>query len=526
MRSKEVLDVWLDSGAATWATVPKSQWEKIKADFILEGKDQIRGWFNSLTCLSMVARGIGAYKSVYMHGFVNDSLGRKMSKSLKNVISPYEVIDKYGADTMRDYMIGASKPGLDMSYNFEDMKIRFRNLGVLWNIHKFLIEYADIVEKSSAKITKKDCGVEERYILSRLNSTIKDVTGLFENYRLNEIPDKIESLYLDLSRTYIQLVREKSVTGTEKEKQAIFAVIYNTLAETLKMLAPVAPFIAEHMHLNLKNKFKLKPASIHLCDWPKADEKLIDAKLELSVEQAKDILQAIYSARETAQLGIRWPVKEVTVITQDDSITKSAEALEELIKTQANVKKIVVKKDIEFRKKVKADFSKIGPLYGDKAPKVIAQLSINSPETILGSIEKTGKFMVKADAEQFEIKREHLIIERELPSHLLEAEFRGGFVYLNKERNPELEAEGFAREITRRVQALRKEQGLVRTDSIDLFIKADKELVEILKNWHKQIKEKVGAKKIDIDTSTSESFKVSKKEKVKNKEFEIMFEKV
>ena len=524
-RIEDVLDVWLDSGAATWATVSRPQWEKVNPDFILEGKDQIRGWFNSLICLSMVSRGTNAYKSVYMHGFVNDSLGRKMSKSLKNIISPYEVIDKYGADTMRYYMTGSSKPGLDMSYNFEDMKLRFRNLGVLWNLHKFLIEYADLAEKTGTKPAKKDLGIEERYILSRLNSTIREVTELFEKYRLNEISDKIESLYLDLSRTYIQMIREKSVSGTEKEKQVIFATIYNVLFETIKLLAPVVPFITEHMYLNFKSRFKLKNLSIHLYDWPVADEKSVDKKIELSIEQLKEILQAVYSAREAAQLGIRWPVKEVTVVSPDESIRKSAEELEELIRTQANIKKVVVKNEIGFRKKVKADFSRIGPLFGDKAPKIIAQLAINSPETILGAIEKNNKFVVNADAEQFEIKKEHLIIERELPAHLLEAEFRGGFVYLSKERSPELEAEGFAREITRRVQALRKEKGLVRTDSIELFIKVDRELMEMLKDWRSQIKEKVGARKIDIDTSTSESYDFESKEKVKGKEFVLMMSK-
>ncbi|MBW3023155.1 isoleucine--tRNA ligase, partial [Candidatus Woesearchaeota archaeon] len=397
-RIEDVLDVWLDSGAATWATTKKSsKWGTVTADFILEGKAQIRGWFNSLTCLSTVSREINAYKAVYMHGFVNDSLGRKMSKSLKNIISPYEVIEKYGADTMRYYMIGAAKPGLDMNYNFDDMKVKFRNLGVLWNIHKFVSDYAETLGKPSTKLTKSAMGTEEKFIFSKLNSTIEEVTELYETYRLNEIPDKIESLYLDLSRTYIQMIREKSVTGTEKEKQVIFTAIYNVLFETLKMLATIAPFVTEHMYLNLKKQFGLKPLSIHLNEWPSFEEKLIDKQLEWDMEQAKDMLQAIYSARESSKLGIRWPVKDVTIVSKDENVRKAAENLSDIIKTQANVKKVIVKEDMGFRKKVKADFKKVGPSFGEKAPKIIAQLAINSPETILGAIEKNGKFIVKVD---------------------------------------------------------------------------------------------------------------------------------
>lgn len=524
-RIEDVLDVWLDSGAAAWSTIKRSQkWNTIKADFILEGKDQIRGWFNSLICLSMVARGINAYNAVYMHGFVNDALGRKMSKSLKNIISPYEVIDNYGADTMRYYMIGAAKPGLDMNYNFEDMKTKFRNLSVLWNLHKFLIEYSEGFEKNT-KLIKKNLGIEERYILSRLHSTIKDVTECYENYRLNEIPDKIESLFLDLSRTYIQLIREKSVSGTEVEKQTIFSVIYNVLADIIKMFSTICPFISEHIYLNLRKKFKLKEVSINFLSWPDVDEKFIDKELELNVEHLKDILQAVYSSREKAKLGIRWPVKEIIIVSKDENIQKVVKEFEELIKIQANAKAVSIKNEVGFKKKVKADFSKLGPLYGEKAPKVIAQLATNSPETILSHIEKEGKFVIKADNELFDIKKEHLIIERELPINIVEAEFRKGFVYLNIERNKELEAEGFAREIIRRVQMLRKENGLVKTQMIDLFIKCDKELKEMILGLSKQIKEKVGARRIEIDISPINDYLITHIDKIKNKEIGIMFNK-
>jgi len=525
-RIPDVLDVWLDSGAATWATYEdKKKWSSIQTDFILEGKDQIRGWFNSLTALSMVSRGINAYKSVYMHGMVNDSLGRKMSKSLKNIISPYEVIDKYGADTMRYYMIGASKPGLDMNYNFEDMKLKFRNLSVLWNIHKFLIDYANNFEEIDTKIKTSNLGVEERYILSVLNSTIKKVSEMYENYRLNEVPGAIEFVFIELSRTYIQMIREKSVSGTEKEKQAVLAVIFNVLLDTIKMFSTVAPFISEHIYLNLKEKFGISGESITLQKWPKADEKQIDEELERDMEVMKEILQAVYSARETAKLGIRWPVKEIIIETKEENVQNTIKNLKETIKTLANAKEVAIK-DLGLKKKVRADFKKLGPAFGDKTPKIIAQLAINSPETILGAIEREGKFTVKINGEKVDILPEHLLIESEVPAHLVESKFKGGIIYLNKDRNKELDAEGYSREIIRRVQELRKKSGMVRKERIELFIKADKEMTGMLEQWQKQIKEKVGASRLEIDTATSENYEFECKESIKGKEFILMMNRV
>lgn len=526
-RVPDILDVWLDSGAATWATWEnKKDWETVSSDFILEGKDQIRGWFNSLNSLSMVSREIGAFKAVYMHGFVNDSQGRKMSKSLKNIISPYEVIDEYGADTMRYYTIGAAKPGLDMSYNFEDMRLKFRNLAVLWNVHKFLIDYSDTIENADTKIISKNLGVEEKYILSRLNSMIKEVTQLYEDYRLNEIPEKMELLFLDLSRTYIQMIREKSVSGTDEEKQTIFAVIYNVLLDTLKVFSTIAPFICEEIYLNLREKFSIKPASITLQKWPEANSKLIDEELEKNMDITREITQAIYNARESSQLGIRWPVKDVIIVSKDENVPKAVKALKETIKTLTNVKDIIIKEEMGLKKSVKADYKKMGPVFGEKTPNLIAQMAINSPETILGAIERTGKFVLKADGKEFEIVKEHLMIENIVPEHLAESKFRSGFIYLNKDRTKELEAEGFSRELTRRVQALRKNAGMIKTDDIDLFIQSDKEIVDMLKNWASKIKEKVGAIKIDIDSATSDNYEHQSKEKIKGKEFIVMINKV
>ena len=337
-RIPDVLDVWMDSGAAPWAAIGKMDF--VSLDFILEGKDQIRGWFNSLICLSMVAFGKSSYKSVYMHGMIMDSKGRKMSKSLKNIISPYEVIDECGADTMRYYMIGGAKPGLDMNYNFSDMNVKLRNLGVLWNLHKFLIEYSKLNGFGAG--IKGSLQIEEEYMYSYLNRTVGEVTHLFDEYRLNEIPEKVENLFLELSRTYVQLVREKSVVGSLNQKKIVFRTLYDIIFCSLKMLAPIVPFTSEKIYLNLKEHFDLKEESVHLCDWVEYDESLVNEELESKFSAMKIVMQSILAGREKVGLGIRWPLASVEVFVNNNSFVDALETLGNLIKTQTNVKELKI----------------------------------------------------------------------------------------------------------------------------------------------------------------------------------------
>ena len=226
-RIPDIMDVWIDAGSASWICLdyPRSDalFKKMyPADFILEGIDQIRGWFNMLFVASMVSMQKPSFKAAYMHGFINDSLGRKMSKSLGNYILPEEVVsEKLGADTLRYYMIGGTNPGLDLNYNFEDMKIKFRNLSVLWNLHLLLVNSARLSNVNPSSLKSPKLEQEEKYILSKLNSTITHVTELFEKYQLNEVPLAVEGLFLSLSRTYVQLVRDKLASGTDEQKQGV-----------------------------------------------------------------------------------------------------------------------------------------------------------------------------------------------------------------------------------------------------------------------------------------------------------------
>ncbi len=452
-RIPDILDVWVDAGVASWTCLDypqkKDLFEKLwPADFILEGKDQIRGWFNLLFVASMVSMEKPSYKAVYMHGFINDALGRKMSKSLGNYILPKEVVEKYGADTLRYYTISGANPGVDLNYNLEDAKLKNKNLMILWNIHNYIIDLCRTNKIKPKKLAGKRLGVEEKYILSKLNSTIEKTTELFDNYRLNEIPWVIEELILELSRTYMQLMREKTAIGTKKEKELIASVIYKVLFDVLRLFTPIAPFICEKIYLNLKDEFKLKKESVSFEPWPKADKKRIDEKLEEQFKIVEPLIQEILAKREKVQLGIRWPLAKVEITLKEKKNVDAVKKLTEIIKTQTNVKKVVAKKG----------------------------------------------------------KRRSIKLDTKLTM--------------------ELEAEGFTREVTRRIQALRKKASLKKDDNINLHIICKGKLEECLCKFDKYIKEKCGASELTISVEKPEKkHKHTSREKVKGTEFDIHFTK-
>ncbi len=525
-RIADVLDVWIDAGTTSWTCLDYPQREDLfkqlwPADFILEGKDQIRGWFNLLLIASMIAFEKHSYKAVYMHGFVNDALGRKMSKSLGNVISPYEVIDKYGADVLRYYMVGGAEPGVDINYNFEDMRVKARNLSVLWNTYRFVLDLAKQVQLK--EFDANAFGTEEKYIFSRLNSTIRRVTELFDNYVLNEVPIEIEKLFLDLSRVYIKLVREKLID--EKNKELVLYTCFKVLLECLKLFAPVAPFICERIYQGLRKVFDLKIESIHLFDWPCFDSKLINIELEEKFDLMNRIISAILAVRDKIKRGVRWPLSKVVVVGSE-KIRNVAEDFAELIKRQANVKELIAEESFGRLEKVKADFLKIESEFDEKtAAKVIAAIATTSAETIAEHISKEGKFEVEADGKKVAIKKEHLIFEHSIPKNYESEEFYGGKVYVDVELTPELEAEGYARELARRIQILRKKAGLEKRQKIVLHVKADEDIVNMLRNFEEQIMLKVGAEHMKITTmKPARKYEWVSIEKIKNKELQIAFD--
>ncbi len=529
-RIPDVLDVWIDSGTASWNCLEYPQREDyfkkyFPADLILEATEQTRLWFSMLQICSTIVFGKQCYLGAHNHGMILDISGMKMSKSLGNIISPYEVIDKYSADILRYYMC-QTKAGENINFNWEEVKIKQRNLLVLWNLHKFLIDFSSQVGTFPNNIEKTKRSIEERYIISKLNSTIKKVTKLFDEYRLDETIAKIEELFLDLSRTYIQLVRDKSSTGNVEEKKTVLHTVYKVLLDSLKMFSTISPFITERIYLDFKEAFNLKLESIHLFNWPKSDDKEIDVELEKNMDLVSNVVQSTLAAREKIGLGVRWPLSEVIFVTKDEKTIQAIEKLANIIKKQTNIKEIRIQPSLPgVKTNIKVDYKQLGPDFGQKTPKIIAKLSSESPKTILSHIEKEGKFVIKVDGEDINIVKEYLIVDRVIPDLYQESTFKTGLLYVNKELDEELEAEGYSREVMRRVQNARKKAGLQKTDEIVLFIKTEEELVEMLMKHEKVIQEKCGAIKMKIASiNPAKKHQHSSKEKVKSKEFEIFFD--
>jgi len=484
------------------------------ADFILEGNDQIRGWFNLLFVSSMIAMDKISFKAVYMHGFVNDALGRKMSKSLGNIISPREATESYGVDAFRFYTT-SNNAGMDLNYNQDDIKTKYRNLMVLWNLQNYIL---DLSSQHSLKNNLK-LDIEEKYILSKLNSTIKNCTDHFDKYEIDSVPRLVEELFLELSRTYIQLTRDK-------KGDVVFSTIYEVFMRSLTLLAPICPFITEQIYQNIKETFNLKQESIHHISWPDYDKKKIDENLENQMIIAKQTIQSILSAREKIKMGIRWPLKEVIIVTKNKEVNEAVEKLKEIIKVQTNIKDVQLKDKIAGKTSVKIDYNKVEPDFGKDAPAVIAHIATQSEKTIINHIEKEEKYSFRHDGKKFNIVKEHLIIKREIPFNLVEAEFKDVFIYLNKEMNDELEGEGYARELMRRIQSLRKKQKMEKKDKIILFIKTDSDTLTLLMKWDKAISEKVGAEKIKIsELPSTRIYKNRSSEVIRGTDFEIMFNK-
>ena len=531
-RVPDVLDVWVDAGTASWNSLDfpqnKNDFEKyFPADFILEGKDQIRGWFNLLHVASILALEKPSFKAVYMHGYVQDAQGRKMSKSQGNYILPEEIIKDYGADALRYYMIGGTNAGVDINYNFDDMKVKYKNMSVIWNIHNYLIDLSSTIgikKINSVKSLAKSLSQEEKYILSRLNTVMEEVTNLYENYRLDEIPSKIESIFLELSRTYMQLTREKVSSGSDSEKEVVLSVTSHVLFEALKMFSTIAPFISEKIYHNLKDLLGEKEESIHMFSWPKVDKSFVDEKLEFDVSIASSIIQASLGAREKLQMGVRWPLQNLLILTKDKKVLSSLKKISDMIKNQVNIRSIKAVDSLQGLKySLRVNYARIAEVAGKDTAEIANTLMAANAEEIINAVQTDGKYVLNYGGQNYNIIKDHILVQREVPNQYAEGEFKGGLVYLDKEVTPELEAEGFAREIMRRVQDARKNAGLKKNDTIKLQIKVPSDLLENISKLKRMIEDRVAASELNISDSNVSDSKNKSEFKVKGKEFGVYF---
>ncbi len=355
-RVPDVLDVWIDSGTASWNCLKYPQTKKyfnkyFPADMILEATEQTRLWFSMLQLCSEIMFKKSCYKNVYAHGMIFDFQGTKMSKSLGNIISPYEVIDRYSSDIFR-YYICEINAGENINFNWEEVKQKQKYLNVLMNVGNFLIDLTK--NKKPEKINNKNLDIEEKYILSRLNSTISNVSSLFDSYKLDATIPEIEKLFLDLSRIYIKIVRNKA--NNDKTKQIVFNTIYEVYIKSLIIFSPICPLITEYLWQNLRKANLVNEESIHLSKWPKSNENKINKKLEKEFIIILEIIEKGLAERDKMQIGLKWPLGKAVIFSKE----KISRELEKIIKSQLNLKQIEIKKIKENKIIVKLE-SKLTP---------------------------------------------------------------------------------------------------------------------------------------------------------------------
>lgn len=449
-RIPDILDVWFDSGVCSWASLgyPKNKKlfnEMWPADLILEGSDQIRGWWNSQMITGVITFGQTPFKNVIYHGFVLEAHGKsKLSKS-RGGVSPKEFSQKYGRDVLRFFYLNTDS-SMDFNFDWERIETESRTLITLMNVVNFIETYC---KKSSLEIIKP----EDRWIVSKINSINLDIDKKIKEMKHYEAVKILEEFILnDMSRSYIKYIRDRS--------KEVGGVLYYVLERLTKLLSPICPFLTEYVY----QKFFKEKKSIHLEDWPKADEKIIDKKLEKQMKIAQSIIESSNFARQEIGIKLKYILPKLTV-SGSDEVRNVVEDMKDLILKMANVK------NVEFgvagvKYSVKPNYASIGKKIGKETKKFVKLLERVDANKLKADLE-SGK--VKLDG--FEVEKNDLIF-----SEIVEEgkEFEGGRIILDTRVTPELKSEWLVRELIRAVQAKRKELGLNLSDKIILYLEEEK----------------------------------------------------
>ncbi|MDI3539633.1 MAG: isoleucyl-tRNA synthetase [Methanolobus sp.] len=521
-RVEDVFDVWFDSAVASWATLRFPQkaedFEKWwPADFITEGHDQTRGWFYSQLGASMVAFGKAPYKSVLMHGFTLDGEGKKMSKSLGNVIEPKDVIAKYGADTLRCFVLSASAPWDDLKFNSEELGTINRTLNILWNVYRFPLPYMVLDKFDPSKVSlesvREHMRREDRWILSRAQTLINDVNKAMDQYTLHRALRSINEFVLeDLSRWYVQLIRPRTwVEADDPDKLAVYRVLYEVFVIMTRVIAPFMPHLAEEMYQNLvRNVYPDAPESVHMNDWPVADESLIDKELETHMDMIRSMVEASSNARQKAGRKLRWPVSRIVVSPSSEQVAEAVASLKSVLMDQTNAKDIVLtgvgEPWDELGYEAIPNPSTIGPVYKGDAGKVLAAIKKADVMSLRRSLASSGQAEVDIPGGKATVTPEMVKFEERMPEAVASAEFNAGSVYVDAKLTRELESEGYAREVIRRVQDMRKELDLAVDEGIRAHIRiTDQRVLDLVLDLEQHIAKEIRAEVqvigLDVDAN-------------------------
>jgi isoleucyl-tRNA synthetase len=508
-RTPEVIDCWFDSGSmpyAQWHYPFKNQDEfkaKFPAEFISEAVDQTRGWFYSLLAISAFLFDQPAYKNVIVIEFIQDKYGFKMSKSKKNVIDPWEVLNVQGADALRWYLVSVSQPWLSTRVDKDAITFVERKfLSTLRNTYSFFALYANIDNFDPTKYESevKKRSIYDRWIISKLNSLIKKITFSLDNYDITRGSRLLQDFLIeDLSNWYVRRNRRRFwQSGMEKDKINAYLTLWECLVTFLKLASPYTPFICEELYQELGVKLKKEDLpSVHLSSYPQEDDSLIDSSLEEKMEALKRIASLGRAARNKAGIKIRQPLEKMMVILPDEKLKEKLIPMLGLIKEEINVKEIeVVRKDASFATlKALPNFKLLGPKLGNDLTRVVEKLkSLNQEE--LTQFRKDKRFSLKLDDQLFDLNSDEVIISEEEKEGLALESDNGYKVALSTVLTEELLDEGFARELVNKIQNMRKSAGFEVMDKIVIDIKTSERLYKAIDLFEEYIKKETLAQKI------------------------------
>jgi len=485
-RVPDVLDVWFDSGIASWASLgyPKRQelFNQIwPSDFVTEGEDQVTKWFYSQQVVSIAAFGEVPYRRVLMHGFALDEKGRKMSKSLGNVVNPEDVVNKNGVDILRLYILGANPPWEDLKFSWKSLEVVQRMMGVLWNVHVFATTYMSLdgfdprkidLDKVSASLMPEDL-----WMISRINSVAREVTQAMEDLNLHSAVRVLSNFILeDLSRWYVRSVRERVwIEKEDPKKLAAYVVLYQALHVLVRLMAPFAPHITEVIYRDLvKAADPSSPESVHMLPWPSVEEHAINSRLEEGMRIVRALVEAGAAARQQHKLKLRWPVKRVSIRMASAEGLEAVKDLQELLRSQLNCKELLVVGPKERLKelglRVKVDEGRFREKFGDLAERAMELIKGMDAKRLAEELDLHGFVGLQFDGYKLSVHKELVDFEEEPPEGIALVQTEFGLLAMDTRMTPELEAESLARELVRRLQMMRKEMDLGMEERVDVVI--------------------------------------------------------
>ena len=490
-RVKEVIDCWFDSGSMPFAQYhypfenKELFEEQFPANFICEGIDQTRGWFYTLLLISTFVTGKAPYKNVLVNDLLLDKFGKKMSKSKGNIVEPFTTMKKYGADTIRFYLPYVSPVWSPIKFDDDGLKeVYSKYLSTFKNAYSFFEMYAnaDKIDPREYNIPVAKRDLTDRWLLSKLNHMVKDVTEGYEKYDLNIVVHKIvDFINDDFSNWYIRSNRRRFwASELTEDKKAVYLTTYETLLTLAKITAPVTPYISEEIYQNLTGK-----TSVHLEDFPKVDEELLSKDLEQRMELVRDICSLGRNAREDAAIKVRQPLNFMILPLVDEAVI---EDFESIIKEELNIKEIVYKDDMtEYMDYiVKPNFKVVGKVFGPKMKdfqEAVSKLDINDVNKI-----KAGYFKMNFLGEEIDVTEDMILTTLKNKKGYCAASNGKTSIVLDTSLTEDLILEGLAREVVRKVQSLRKEADFVITDHIKLYYHGDEMFDKMLASYDEYIK--------------------------------------